>query len=247
MLASREKKPRSNRPSLNDILRGDTTFENVPEENRKIIAQIMDPEMPNPPVITKGSALKEKKTPGMEEMSSEGLKEKFMIQPDLEERPMTDAELDALLEGFDEEPKIEPGQKTRMVIKDGKRIFVPVEGPSTYVQNEEQNDQTLWQKSKELDIPEPEKNEVILPDLPNTIGNPDDIPEIAESISIEQSIPKERFENYKKRLTSEENYHQRVEARISDLITKLDNKEITLSDLSDEDRNVIIDILKQDG
>jgi hypothetical protein len=232
---------------IDDILRGDTTFENVPEENRKIIAQIMDPEMPNPPVITKGSALKEKKTPGMEEMSSEGLKEKFMIQPDLEERPMTDAELDALLEGFDEEPKIEPGQKTRMVIKDGKRLFVPVEGPSTYVQNEEQNDQTLWQKSKELDIPEPEKNEVILPDLPNTIGNPDDIPEIAESISIEQSIPKERFENYKKRLTSEENYHQRVEARISDLITKLDNKEITLSDLSDEDRNVIIDILKQDG
>ena len=65
---------------IDDILRGDTKYENVPEENRKIIAQIMDPEMPNPPVITKGSALKEKKPKGLQEMSAEGLKEKFMIQ-----------------------------------------------------------------------------------------------------------------------------------------------------------------------
>jgi len=43
---------------IDDIQRGDTTFENIPEENRNIIAQIMDPEMPNPQIITKGSALK---------------------------------------------------------------------------------------------------------------------------------------------------------------------------------------------
>jgi hypothetical protein len=231
---------------IDDILRGDTTFENVPEENRKIIAQIMDPEMPNPPVITKGSALKEKRTEGLEEMSAEGLKEKFMIQPKTEERPMTDEELDELLAGFDEENKPEPGQKTKMIIKDGKRIFVPVEDKETYVQNEEQNDQTLWQKSKELDIPEPEKNEIILPDLPNTFDSVDAVPEIAEKINIEQTIPSSKFDKYKKRLTSEEDYHQRVEARINDLITKLDNKEIKLSDLSEEDRNVIIDILNQD-
>ena len=206
---------------IDDILRGDTKYENVPEENRKIIAQIMDPEMPNPPVITKGSALKEKRPEGLQEMSTEGLKEKFMIQPDIEDRPMTDEELDDLLEGWGEESK------------------------QDYVQNEEQSDQTLWQKSKELDIPEPEKNEIILPDLPNTITE-EDIPEIAESVNIEESIPQTKFDKYKKRLTSEENYHQRVEARIDDLITKLNNKEIKLSDLSEEDRNVIIGILNQD-
>jgi hypothetical protein len=228
---------------IDDILRGDTTFENVPEENRKLIAQIMDPDMPDPQIITKGSALKDQRPEGMEEMSAEGLKEKFMIQPDIEDRPMTDEELDKLLEGFEGGANTVTG-KRRMIIKNGKRIFVPVEEKADYVQNEEQSDQTLWQKSKELDIPEPEKNEIILPDLPNTT---EDVPEIAESIAIEQSIPQAKFDTYKKRITTEENYHQRVEARINDLITKLDSKEIKLSDLSKEDQQVIIDILNQNG
>ena len=228
---------------IDDILRGNTTFENVPDENKKIIAQIMDPDMPNPPIITKGSALKDQKPEGMEEMSAEGLKEKFMIQPNIEDRPMTDEELDKLLEGFDDGSNTVTG-KRRMIIKNGKRIFVPVEEKADYVQNEEQSDQTLWQKSKELDIPEPIKNEIILPDLPNTT---EDVPEIAGSIAVEQSIPQAKFETYKKRITSEEDYHQRVEARIDDLITKLDSKEIKLSDLSKEDQQVIIDILNQNG
>tara|TARA_B100000575_G_scaffold273938_1_gene257289 strand:+ start:4296 stop:6866 length:2571 start_codon:yes stop_codon:yes gene_type:complete len=224
---------------IDDILKGDLTFENVPEENRKILAQIMDPEIDNPQIVTKGSALKEQRPEGIEETSAEGLKEKFMIEPKTEERPMTDEELDALLEGFEED---KPKGKTRMVIKDGKRIFVPVEDEPAYIQNEEQNDQTLWQKSKELDIPEPEKNEIILPELENTA---EEIPEIAESINIEQKIADDKFTNYRKRLTSEEDYHQRVEARINDLITRLENKEIKLTDLSDEDQKVIIDILNQ--
>ena len=223
---------------IDDILRGDQTFENVPEENRNIIAQIMDPEMPNPQIITKGSALKDQRPEGLEEMSAEGLKEKFMIQPDLEDRPMTDEELDALLEGFDGGEKTVTG-KRRMIVKDGKRTFVPIE---EYVQNEEQGDETLWNKTKELDIAEPDKNEIILPDLPNTM---EEIPDIAESIAVEKSIPQAKFETYKKRITSEEDYHQRVEARINDLITKLDSKEIKLSDLSNEDQQVIIDILNQ--
>ena len=180
---------------------------------------------------------------GVEKTTAEGLKEKFMIQPDLEDRPMTDEELDKLLEGFDGEEKTVTG-KRRMIVKNGQRIFVPIEEKEEYVQNEEQTDQTLWQKTKELDIAEPEKNEIRLPDLPNTM---EDIPEIAESIAIEQSIPQAKFENYKKRITTEEDYHQRVEARINDQITKLDSKEIKLSDLSDEDQQVIIDILNQNG
>jgi maltodextrin utilization protein YvdJ len=224
---------------IDDILRGDTTFENVPEENRKIIAQIMDPDIPNPEIITKGSALKPEGEDGIEKMTTEGLKEKFMIEPKTEERPMTDEELDALLEGFEEEPT---SGKKRMIIRNGKRIFVPVAEKDQYVQNEEQSDTTLWNKTKELDIPEPEKNEIILTELPNTV---EEVPEIAENISIEQTIPEHKFAKYKKRVTSEEEYHQRIEQRIDDLITKLENKEISLSDLSEEDRNVIIDILNQ--
>ena len=72
------------------------------------------------------------------------------------------------------------------------------------------------------------------------------MPEIAENISMEQNIPSEKFAKYKKRITSEEDYHQRIEARINDLITKLESKEIKLSDLSEEDKNVIIGILNQD-
>ena len=229
------------RDIIDDILRGDQTFENVPEENRKIIAQIMDPEIDNPQIITKGSALKAEGEAGVEKTTAEGLKEKFMIQPDIEDRPMTDEELDKLLEGFDGGDKTVTG-KRRMIIKNGQRIFVPVEEKPEYVQNEEQSDQTLWHKTKELDIPEPEKNEIILPELLNTA---EDIPDIAESIVIEQSIPQSKFDTYKKRITSEEDYHQRVEARINDLITKLDSKEIKLSDLSKEDQQVIIDILNQ--
>ena len=226
---------------IDDIQRGDTTFENVPEENRNIIAQLMDPDLDNPQIITKGSALKSEEVEGIEKTTAEGLKEKFMIQPDIEDRPMTDEELDKLLEGFDGGDKTVTG-KRKMIIKNGQRIFVPVEDKEEYVQNEEQNDQTLWQKSKELDIPESDKNEIILPTLLNTT---EDVPEMVESINIEQSISQTKFDTYKKRITSEEDYHQRVEARINDLITKLDSKEIKLSDLSKEDQQVIIDILNQ--
>ena len=227
---------------IDDILRGDTTFENVPEENRKIIAQIMDPDLPNPEIITRGSALKPEGVEGIEKTTAEGLKEKFMTEPKTEERPMTDEELDELLAGFDEEQK--PAGKTKMIIKDGQRIFVPVEDEG-YVQNEEQNDQTLWNKTKELDIPEPEKNEIILPELKNE--SEESIPEIVESIKVENKIPESKFTNFRKRLTSEEEYHQRVEARINDLITKLERKDIELSDLSDEDQKVIMDILNDNG
>ena len=115
-----------------------------------------------------------------------------------------------------------------------------------YVQNEEQTDQTLWQKSKELDIPEPEKNEIILPPMENTIEE-ENIADVAEEIKVEQSIPQEKFTNYKKRVTSGEDYHSRIEQRINDLITKLENKEIKLEDLTEEDKKVIMDILNQNG
>ena len=223
---------------IDDILRGDVTFENVPEENRKIIAQIMDPEIDNPQIITKGSALKPEGEDGIEKTTAEGLKEKFMIEPKTEERPMTDEELDDLLEGWEDEQK--PTGKTKTIIKDGQKVFVPIED---YKQNEEQDDTTLWNKTKELDLPEPEKNEIKLPELQNTV---DDIPEIAESIDIENTIPQDKFTKYKKRVTTDENYRQQIENRINDLITKIENGEVKLNDLTDEDQKVILEILNQE-
>ena len=227
---------------IDDILRGNTTFENVPEELRKTLAQLMDDELPNPPVITKESALKEQHPEGIEEMSAEGLKEKFMAQPKIEDRPMTDDELDKLLEGWEDDQK--PKGKTKMVIKDGKRIFVPVEDTQEdYVQNEEQTDETLWQKTKELDIPEPEKNEIILPDLPST---PDEeVVDVAEKIDIDNVIPKQKFENYKKRITTDTDYHSRIEQRFDNLITKLENGQINLKDLTEQEQKSILEILNQ--
>ena len=197
---------------IDDIQRGTTTFENVPEDLRKTVAQIMDDDLPNPEIIKKEVE---------------------------EERPMTDAELDELLEGWEEEQK--PTGKTKMVIKDGKRIFVPVK-ESEYKQNEEQTDETLWQKTKELDLPEPEKNEVILPEIKNTV---EDVPEIAESIDIKQTILPDKFTKYRKRLTNDEDYRSRIENRISDLITKIENNEIDIKDLTEQDQKVIMEILNQ--
>jgi maltodextrin utilization protein YvdJ len=166
-----------------------------------------------------------------------------MISPKTEDRPMTDEELDKLLEGFDGDGKKITGKK-RMIIKNGQRIFVPVEEKEEYIQNEEQSDDTIWNKTKELDIPEPEKNEIILPTPVNTIEE-ESIPEIAESITIEEKIPVEKFENYKKRITNEEDYHQRVEKRLDEIITKLEANEIKLSELTSEDQTAILTILNQ--
>jgi hypothetical protein len=46
------------------------------------------------------------------------------------------------------------------VIQGGKKIKVP---KKNYVQNEEQAISDGWSRIKELDLPEPEKNEIILP------------------------------------------------------------------------------------
>ena len=102
----------------------------------------------------------------------------------------------------------------------------------------------MWQKTKELDLPEPEKNEVVLPELENTTDTPT---EIAESINIENVIPQYKFTKHKNRLTSDDEYRQKIEQRIDNLITKLENKEIKLNELTNEDQQVIMDIMNQNG
>ena len=227
---------------IDDILRGDTTFETLPPEILKTVALLMDDSYEDPQIITKGSAIKEQNK-GIESTSAEGLKEKFMIDPKTEDRDMTDEELDALLDGFESKDEIKGPKK--MIIKGGKRIFIKDDRPvKQYVQNEEQTDDTKWQKIKELDIPEPEKNEIILPAIKS-----DEAPKEMEAdvVVVENIIPEPKFTNHKNRLTSDEEYRQRIEDRINNLITKLENKEIKLNDLTEEDQKVIMDILNQNG
>ena len=211
---------------IDDVLRGNSTIENLPPDIAKTVAILLS-EYKNPDIITKGSALKENDL-GVSTMTTEGLKEKFMERPEIEDRPITDKELDKLLEGFDEEQKPKPKGPTK----------------EPYVQNEEQTDETMWQKTKELDLPEPEKNEIILPELKVTT---DDVPEIAEKIKIENIIPQQKFTKHKNRFANDDEYRQRIEDRINDLITKLENNEIKLDTLTNDDQQVILDILNQDG
>ena len=204
---------------IDDVLRGNTTFENIPPDIAKTVALLMTDEYPNPEIITKSSALKPEGDKNVEITTTEGLKEKYMERPDTEDRPITDEELDNLLEGFPEAPKTEE---------------------EDYVQNEEQTDETLWQKTKELDIPEPEKNEIQLPELESTT---EDIPVLVDEVKIENVIPVDKFTRYKKRLATDEEYHQRIEQRINDLITKLEAGDVKLNDLTNDDQKAILDIL----
>ncbi len=89
------------------------------------------------------------------------------------------------------------------------------EDVENYVQNEEQDNDTIWQKTK------------------------------VENIDIQSPAVKEKFTKYKTRITTDTDYHSRIEQRINDLITQLESGEIQLKDLTKEDQKVIIDILNQ--
>jgi len=221
---------------IDDIKRGDTTIENLPPELAKTVAVLMS-DYDDPAVITKSEAIQKS---NIESTTADGLKEKFMIDPKTEDRDMTDDELDKLLDGWEEKQKPDPTIPMKMVIKDGKRRMVP---DTSYKQNEEQSDETMWNKVKELDIPEPEKNELELP----TIENTEEPPVSADDIKVEATIPTQKFTNHKNRLGSDEDYRQRIENRINDQITKLENGELSLNDLTKEDKDTIMEILNQNG
>ena len=111
------------------------------------------------------------------------------------------------------------------------------------------------QESESVNTPiqeriKPDLTEVIEPEQevmpPKPIESPETLDEENYVQNEEQSDNTlwQQVKQSKKKLTSEE-AHQLVEARINDLIIKIEQKEIALSDLSDEDQKVIIDILNQ--
>ena len=106
--------------------------------------------------------------------------------------------------------EFESGYRPKAIKKSQERIL-----KDAYEQNEEQDDNTLWQKTK------------------------------SDTVDLESPIAKEKFTKYRTRITTDTDYHSRMEQRISDLITNLENGDVKLEDLSNEDQKVIIDILNQ--
>ena len=72
---------------------------------------------------------------------------------------------------------------------------------------------------------------------------PNNLEEIAKKqyVQNEEQSDKTRWQNIKG-LSTEEQYHQKVESRINDLMTKIENNEIKLSDLPEDDQRVINEI-----
>ena len=220
---------------LDDIKRGDTEAENLPPDIARTCAILLS-EYTNPEVIEPAMPNTAVEQTGLNTMTSEELAEHFANDPPVEDRDMTEEELENLLKGFEED---DVKGEYDIVIRGGKKIKVPKKG---YVQNEEQTESTGWNKIKELNLPEPEKNELDLPILNNTAEV--DIPEIIETLDIEEKLPIEKIAKHKNKMLSDEEYRQKVEDRINTLITKIESGEVNLKDLTLEDQQVIIELLK---
>ena len=76
-------------------------------------------------------------------------------------------------------------------------------------------------------------------------GNFEDVKEYVQNEEQNDNTLWQQVNKSKKKLTSEEEYHRRLEQRIEDLMLKVDNGELSLEDLTPEDRQVIIDIMNQ--
>jgi hypothetical protein len=220
---------------IDDIKRGNVSAEQLPPEVRKTVSVLLS-EYDNPQIEEPKPEPKPK--PTVKTMTTEGLVETFKQDPEIEDRDITDAELDALLAGDDE---AEPKEGFDIIIQGGRKIKVP---KTSYKQNSEQEKSNAWSKIKELDLPEPEKNEIILPKFENE-AEPEQIE--ADEFKVEKILPKEKIQTHKKRLINDEQYRQRIESRINDLIIKIETGEIKLEDLTPEDQNVIISLMKEQG
>ena len=220
---------------VDDVLRGNTTADQLPPEVAKTVSIILS-DHPDPAVIAPRNTAVEQT--GLVTMTTEELKEKFGIEPKTENRDITDAELDKLIQGFDEDNK--NLEQFDIVIKGGKKIRVP---KKTYVQNEEQSESNGW--SKILESKEPEKNEIILPNITNTPET--EVMDIADSISVDNTIPTEKITKHKNKLLSDDEYRRRIEDRINNLITKIEQGEIKFADLAKEDQQVIMDLMNSNG
>jgi hypothetical protein len=217
---------------VDDVLRGNTTADQLPPEVARTVALILS-EHPDPAITEpKNTAVEQT---GLSTMTTQQFKEVFGLEPKVEDRDITDQELDKLIEGFEEDnPDL---KEFDIVIKDGKKIRVP---KKAYIQNEEQAESNGW--SKILEIKEPKKNEIILPPIKSI-----DEKDIPVNIQPEIVLPIERITKHKKKMLSDNEYRQRIGDRINNLITKLEQGEIGLADLPEQDQKIIMEIFNSNG
>ena len=222
---------------VDDVLRGNVTADQLPPDIARTVALILSDFNDPPTVQPRGAGQSD-----IEVLTTEGLKEKFAPEEATEDRDITEDELDRLIDGFDEPS--DDQTEFDIIIQGGKKIRVP---KKKYVQNEEQSDMTGWNKIKELDIPEPEKNEIVLPEMENTVSDDkiEAVEEPAETILPEPVLPQEKIKKHKAKMVSDSEYRQRIEERINKMITKIENKELKLKDLSDDDKNMILRIMDE--
>ena len=67
------------------------------------------------------------------------------------------------------------------------------------------------------------------------------------SIQAQTILPQEKITKHKKRMLSDNEYRQRIEDRVNNLITKIEQGELSIEDLPEQDKKVIMDILNSDG
>ena len=128
------------------------------------------------------------------------------------------------------EPEIEI-EKPKDVVKNAKprvmRTIRPTEGepPKPILSN--------WQRAE------------LLNNFHKEHGNFEDVKEYVQNEEQNDNTLWQQVNKSKKKLASEDEYHKRLEQRIEDLMSKVDEGELSLEDLTPEDRQVIIEIRNQ--
>jgi|TARA_A100001011_G_scaffold384770_1_gene457825 hypothetical protein len=219
---------------IDDVLRGNTTAENLPPDVAKTVAILLS-DYDNPTLLDPMPNTAVEQT-GLNTMPSSQLKEEFMIDPETEDRDITDEELDKLIEGT--LPEQQELEEFDIVIKNGQKIKVPKQ---KYEQNEEQKISNQW--SKILPIEEPEKNEVVLPELSQDTEIVDNTEKV--DLEVARTLPNASVKKHKNRMISDEEYRMAVDQRINSLIEDIDNGKIKFEDLTEQDQNSIIDVMRE--
>jgi len=137
---------------------------------------------------------------------------------------------------------------------EAESIKTPIEEPTIAEQIEEvmESERTrpdfteVIEPEKEVRPPKPTlsnwQRAELLSNFHKEHGNFEDVKEYVQN---EEQSSKTNWKKIKTKTTTGEDYHQRMEQRIEELMTKLDAGEIKLEDLTPEDRQVIIGIRNQ--
>ena len=137
---------------------------------------------------------------------------------------------------------------------EAESIKTPIEEPTIAEQIEEvmESERTrpdfteVIQPEKEVRPPKPTlsnwQRAELLSNFHKEHGNFEDVKEYVQN---EEQSNRTNWKKIKTKTTTGEDYHQRMEQRIEELMTKLDAGEIKLEDLTPEDRQVIIGIRNQ--